>query len=62
MVTKKEITAYFRKFGEKGGRAGKGKAKRRGDAEYYRALALKSVKARRAKKAAERQAKPRGWA
>jgi hypothetical protein len=60
MLTKKEIAAYFRKFGEKGGRAGRGRAKRRGDAEYYRALALKSVKARKAKKAAGRKAKPGG--
>jgi hypothetical protein len=36
-------------LGKKGGAAGKGASKRRGDAAYYRALAKKSAAARRAK-------------
>lgn len=37
-----------REMGRKGGSA-KGKSKRRGDADYYRKLALKAWKKRRAK-------------
>ena len=37
-------------MGRKGGKAGKGKAKRRGDAEHYRKIALKGWRKRRAKR------------
>lgn len=36
-------------LGRRGGKAGRGKSKRRGSSAYYRALALKSAAARRAK-------------
>lgn len=37
-------------MGRKGGKAGTGKAKRRGDAAYYRKIALKGWRKRRAKR------------
>jgi hypothetical protein len=40
------VTAYLRKIGSRGGSAGTGEAKRRGDTDYYRRIARK----RRAKK------------
>lgn len=41
---------FFQKAGQKGGKAGTGKSKVRGDSEYYRKIALKSVESRRKKK------------
>lgn len=38
---------FLRKQGAKGGKAGKGKAKVRGDSKYYRALAKKRRLSRR---------------
>lgn len=37
-----------REMGRKGGKAGKGKSKRRGDADYYRKIALKRWRKRKA--------------
>lgn len=41
------ISEYLAGLGAKGGSAGKGKAKRRGDSEYYRKLARKAAKAKK---------------
>lgn len=41
--------AYFRAIGAKGGSAGAGVSKRRGDSEYYRTLALRRARLRAAK-------------
>lgn len=38
------ITEYLSMIGAKGGAAGKGKAKRRGNSEYYRKLRAKRTK------------------
>ena len=46
----KPISEYLAEIGAKGGKA-TGKTKRRGGSDYYRELALKSAKARRAKAA-----------
>src|SRR5215813_7742514 len=40
---KKDIKSYLAKIGAKGGKAGIGKSKRRGDSEYYRQLRKKSA-------------------
>lgn len=48
-TTASAIRAYLSRIGQKGGAAGTGGAKRRGDAAYYRRIAQKAVKARRAK-------------
>lgn len=49
-MTKEEIRAYLAGIGRKGGEA-TGKSKVRGDAAYYKKIARKAVKARKAKKA-----------
>ena len=48
-MTDKEVKAYLASIGSKGGRA-TGKAKVRGDAEYYRTISQKAAKARKAKR------------
>jgi len=45
-------TEHLRKAGQKGGQA-KGKAKVRGDSEYYRTISQKAAKARKAKRKAK---------
>jgi hypothetical protein len=45
-----EIAKFFAETGMEGGRA-TGKAKVRGDAEYYRSISQKAAKARKAKRA-----------
>jgi hypothetical protein len=46
---KKALKAAIQ-LGRLGGKAGRGAAKRRGDSEYYKELAAKAVRARRAKR------------
>ncbi len=46
-------------LGKKGGLAGRGATKRRGDSAYYRKLAKKAAAIRARKAAAARKAKPR---
>lgn len=55
-MTSDEIKAYLAKIGAKGGKA-TGKSKVRGGAGYYRRIALKSGKTRRAKAAQRRATK-----
>lgn len=57
-MSRAEIAAYLATIGRKGGQA-KGSAKVRGDAAYYRALAAKSAKARRAKALTRATSHPR---
>jgi hypothetical protein len=40
-MNKKEISNYFSEIGKKGGSAGTGKNKRRGDSNYYKKLRQK---------------------
>lgn len=47
----KAIRQYLRKIAQQGGRAGTGKSKIRGGADYYRRMGLKSAMAKRAKRA-----------
>ena len=44
----KHLRAALAHIGRKGGKAGSGASKQRGDSEYYRALSRKGVKARAA--------------
>ena len=44
---KKEVLEFFRKTGAKGGKAGTGKSKVRGDSAYYRRLQKKGVRSRK---------------
>lgn len=52
-MTKEEIRAYLAGIGRKGGEK-TGKAKVRGDAAYYKKIARKAVKARKAKSLKEK--------
>jgi hypothetical protein len=47
------IKKYLAKIGAKGGKAGKGATKLRGDAAYYRRISRLAAKARKAKKGAQ---------
>jgi hypothetical protein len=47
------IKDYLSQIGSKGGRSGTGKAKVRGDADYYKRISAKAAKARKAKRAAD---------
>jgi hypothetical protein len=44
------VRQYLASIGQKGGRAGAGAAKLRGDSEYYRRISRKAADARKAKK------------
>lgn len=46
-----ELTRYLSAIGSKGGKAGTGASKRRGDAAYYKRISKKAAKARKAKAA-----------
>lgn len=46
-----ELTRYLAAIGSKGGKAGTGASKRRGDAAYYKRISKKAEKARKAKAA-----------
>jgi len=52
-----ELTRYLSAIGSKGGKAGTGASKRRGDVAYYKRISKKAAKARKAKAA---NAKPSG--
>jgi hypothetical protein len=43
-MNKKELREYFAKIGAKGGKAATGKAKVRGDSDYYRRIRKKRGK------------------
>jgi hypothetical protein len=49
-VSSKSIREYLRLIGKRGGAAGTGSSKVRGDAEYYRRISRKAAKVRRAKR------------
>jgi hypothetical protein len=49
----KVIRDYLKQIAQRGGEAGKGKAKVRGGAEYYKRISRKGVKAREAKRKQE---------
>lgn len=46
----KQLRKALARIGRKGGKAGRGVSKQRGDSEYYRALSRKGVKARSARR------------
>ena len=46
-----ELTRYLSAIGSKGGKAGTGASKCRGDAAYYKRISKKAAKARKAKAA-----------
>lgn len=46
-IMSKAVRAYLAQIGQRGGEAGKGRAKRRGDASHYRALSAQRWKAAR---------------
>jgi hypothetical protein len=48
-----KISDYLADIGKRGGKAGKGAAKKRGGSSYYKRLAAKSAKARAAKRRKE---------
>lgn len=54
-----ELTRYLSAIGSKGGKAGTGASKRRGDAAYYKRISKKAAQARK-RKAANTQADRRG--
>lgn len=49
-MSKSEVSKYLAEIGKKGGKA-KGKAKVRGDADYYREISKKAAAARQKKRA-----------
>ena len=49
-VSSKSIREYLRLIGKRGGAAGTGSSKVRGDAEYYKRISRKAAKARKAKR------------
>ena len=50
-----EVRKIFAEWGAKGGKAGMGEKKKRGDTEYYKGLAAKATKARKRKPKAEKR-------
>ena len=50
-----QIKDYLASIGKKGGEAGKGKSKVRGDAAYYQRISKKAAQARKAKRTAANQ-------
>ena len=57
MELSKAARKLFAKIGAEGGKAGTGKAKSRGDSDYYKALAKKAAKARKKAKKSTREVK-----
>jgi hypothetical protein len=49
-VNTKAIREYLSRIGKRGGAAGKGSSKVRGDTEYYKRISQKAAKARKAKR------------
>jgi hypothetical protein len=54
-MVEKLIREYLRKIAKRGGETGTGEKKVRGDTEYYKRIARKAVKARKAKRIKERK-------
>jgi hypothetical protein len=49
-MSKEEIKKYLASIGSKGGKAGAGESKKRGDKAYYERISKLAVKARKARK------------
>lgn len=61
-MSDKDVKEYLAKIGRKGGTIGgkaKGKRKSRGDSDYYKKLAAKATRARKAKAKAAKAAQDR---
>jgi hypothetical protein len=54
-VTSKSVREYLSRIGKRGGAAGKGASKVRGDAEYYKRISRKAAKVRKQKRKARKR-------